>query len=155
MSYVTRGSLSLSRAGLRVTPDDEAPPENAISRFTGDHPVGGPVRVATAGPPRLRTEAIEDAGGDSDVQFLGHARDFLDCIRSRRGPLSDLVRGHRVVTLCHLANLSLRLGRQLRWDATAETVLADPEAAALLVRPYRAPWDAELRGLGADLGDGQ
>ena len=49
--------------------------------------------------------------------------------------------------MCHLANLSLRLGRKLRWDATREDVLDDAEASALLTRLYRAPWDAELRVL--------
>ena len=53
-----------------------------------------------------------------------------------------------MATTCNLANLSLRLGRQLRWDAEKETILDDLEAAKLLVRPYRAPWDAELKALG-------
>jgi hypothetical protein len=52
-----------------------------------------------------------------------------------------------VVTACHLANLSLRLGRKLRWDAERESVVEDPEAQALLERPYRAPWDAERKAL--------
>lgn len=55
--------------------------------------------------------------------------------------------GHRVATACHLANLSLRLGRSVRWDAAREAVVGDPEADALLERPYRAPWDAELKAL--------
>jgi hypothetical protein len=49
--------------------------------------------------------------------------------------------------MCHLANLSLRLGRKLRWDADRQEVVDDREASALLVRPYRAPWDAELRAV--------
>jgi hypothetical protein len=52
-----------------------------------------------------------------------------------------------VATACHLANISLRLGRRLRWDAAREEVIADAEAARLLVRPYRAPWDRELMAL--------
>jgi hypothetical protein len=53
--------------------------------------------------------------------------------------------GHRVATLCHLANHSLRLGRSLQWDAKAETIRGDEEATKLLERAYRAPWDTELR----------
>jgi hypothetical protein len=53
-----------------------------------------------------------------------------------------------VAVACHLANLSLRLGRKLRWDADREEVIGDAEANALLVRPYRAPWDRELKSLG-------
>ena len=69
-------------------------------------------------------------------------------IRSRKTPVSDLESAHRSATLCHLANISLRLGRSLRWDAKNETIPGDPEAARWLVRPYRAPWDAELKHLG-------
>src|SRR5262249_61071881 len=65
----------------------------------------------------------------------------------RRDPISDLEGAHRVVTACHLANLSLRLGRKLRWDSGRETVVGDPEAQALLERPYRAHWDAERKAL--------
>ena len=48
----------------------------------------------------------------------------------------------------HLANLSLRLGRQVRWDSEKEEIISDREASQMLVRPYRAPWDAELKSLG-------
>ena len=65
---------------------------------------------------------------------------------SRRDPISDLEGAHRVATACHLANLSLRLGRKLRWDAVNETIVADAEAMRL-ERPYRAPWDAERNAL--------
>ena len=62
--------------------------------------------------------------------------------------IADLESGHRVATTCHLANISLRTGRKIRWDADKEQIIADPEAARMLVRPYRQPWDNELRGLG-------
>jgi hypothetical protein len=99
------------------------------------------------GAPKPRTEPLEDRTGNGDAQFVEHARNFLDCIRSREQPVSDLESAHRVSSLCHLANLSLRLGRQLRWDAEMDTVRDDREAAAMLERPYRAPWDRELAAL--------
>jgi hypothetical protein len=46
---------------------------------------------------------------------------------------------------CHLANISLRLGRKIHWDAEKEEIVGDREASALLVRPYRKPWDDVLR----------
>jgi hypothetical protein len=39
----------------------------------------------------------------------------------------------------------MKLGRQLKWDAAREDVIGDREASALLVRPYRKPWDQVLR----------
>jgi hypothetical protein len=85
--------------------------------------------------------------GSSDEQMLEHKRDFLDAIKSRRPPIADVEEGHQVATACHLANLSLRLGRKLRWNPQTEEIIGDPEAAAQLVRPYRKPWDEVLRSL--------
>jgi predicted dehydrogenase len=143
-----KGSLSVSRSGFVLTGDRRIPPENAVPQFAGAHPVGGPQRVEQTGPPELWTKSVEDKSGDSREQLRLHVRHFLDCVKSRKEPISDLESGHRVATVCHLANISLRLGRRLRWDAAREEVLDDAEAAAMLVRPYRAPWDRELKALG-------
>ncbi len=145
--YGTKGSLAISRSGFAVTPDPAAPPEAAIPQFTGAHPVGGPKVPAKKEAYKPRTEPVEDHTGDGRAQFRDHARDFLDCVRSRRQPASDLESAHRTAVACHLANLSLRLGRRLRWDWTKETVPGDAEAAAQLERPYRSPWDRELKAL--------
>src|SRR5207248_277863 len=83
----------------------------------------GPRRVPLTGPAPPRTRAVEDNSGSSARQLRQHVRNFLDCVKSRRAPVSDLESAHRVATACHLANLSLRLGRKLRWDADREEVL--------------------------------
>lgn len=143
-----KGSMSLSRRGFVITPDSKIPPESAIPQFAGAHPVGGPASVARAGPYPAWTQALTDTSGDTRQQFKAHVRNFLDCVKSRREAISDLESAHRATTACHLANLSLRLGRRLRWDADKEAILDDREANEALVRPYRAPWDAELKALG-------
>jgi predicted dehydrogenase len=146
----TLGSLKVSRRGFVVSRDPKVASDAAIPRFGGPHPVGGPTTTGQREVPAAAKAFAEDRTGDEFDMFKRHARNFLECVRSRSGPVSDLDSGHRVVTACHLANLSLRLGRKLRWDAAAETVIGDPEAVALLERPYRSPWDAErnsvLRG---------
>jgi predicted dehydrogenase len=146
--YGTKGMLAISRRGFTVTADNRVPPANRVPQFAGAHPVGGPQRVATQGPDEPWTTPIKDTSGSDREQFAGHVRNFLDCIKSRETPISDLESAHRVSSLCHLANLSLRLGRSLRWDPIAEDVIGDRDASAMLTRPYRSPWDAELRALG-------
>lgn len=140
----TKGSLTISRRGFTITPDRKINPVNAVPRFTGVHPVGGPVAVKEDGPPRMWTEAIKDDTGDSNAQFVAHAKNFIECIRLRKEPISDLDSGTRVSTLCHLANISLRTGRQLHWDAARETIPDDGEAIKMLTRIYRSPWKEEL-----------
>jgi predicted dehydrogenase len=144
----TRGSLAISRSGFVVTADPQVPPENAIPQFAGAHPAGGPRRVRVSGPPRRRTTPREDRTGNGRQQLALHVRNFLDCVRSRRQPVSDVEGGHRVATVCHLANLSLRLGRKIRWNPAREEVVGDAEVGRMLSRPYRAPWDRELRAMG-------
>src|SRR5262249_19048852 len=137
-----KGSLALSRKGFVVTADAKVDPANTVPRFAGPHPVGGPPAVPEPGPTRDWTERLTAGSGDAGGQWRRPVRNFLDCVKSRRQRVSALESGHRVATACHLANLSLRLGRRLRWDADKEEVVGDPEANRMLVRPYRAPWDA-------------
>jgi predicted dehydrogenase len=143
-----KGSLTISRTGFLLAGDRKVPPENAIPQFGGAHPVGGPKRVEQTGPDESWTGSVEDRSGNAREQLRLHVRNFLDCVKSRQEPVSDLESAHRVATACHLANISLRLGRRLRWDPTREEILDDAEASRWLVRPYRPPWDKELKALG-------
>lgn len=70
----------------------------------------------------------------------GEHRDFLDCVRSRKDPYFPVDIGHRVSTVCHLANIAIKLGRKLRWDPEREIFPGDAEANAMLSRPMRSPW---------------
>jgi predicted dehydrogenase len=143
----TRGGMTLSRTGFRIFADADIPPANMVPGVREGHPVGGPQPVA-ARAGATRTEPLEDNSGNSDGQYLAHARNFIDCVTSREAPVSTLESAQRVAVACHLANLSLRLGRPLAWDWQAKTVPQDAEANRALSRPYRAPWDRELRALG-------
>jgi predicted dehydrogenase len=144
----TKGSLTIARAGFVLAGDRRVPPENAVPQFAGAHPVGGPKRAARPGPVEAWTESIEDKSGRSPEQFKRHVRNFLDCVKSREQPIAGLESAHRVATVCHLANISLRLGRGLRWDPAREEIIGDAEAERMLVRTYRGPWDRELKSLG-------
>ena len=60
--------------------------------------------------------------------------------RARGKPVADIEQGHISTASCILANLSMKLGRSLTWDADKQQVVGDDEANKLLRRPYRAPW---------------
>jgi len=142
----TRGTLGISRSGFAITPDADVPPANQVPGVKDGHPVGRPRAVPTeTRPPRCA--AVADKSGSSAGQYRNHARNFVDCIKSRQTPVSDVASGHRVATACHLANLSLRLGRSLKWDFKTERT-GDEVADKQLIRPYRSPWDKELSALG-------
>jgi predicted dehydrogenase len=141
--FGTKGSMTLSRGGYEVFADMKTAPENQVPEFSG-HPVGGPVRHPEVKPTPW-TEALNERASNSLLE--SHVRNFLDCIKSRARPAADVEDGHRTATACHLANISLRLGRKVRWDAEKEEIIGDSEASAHLVRPYRKPWDEVLTKL--------
>lgn len=70
-------------------------------------------------------------------QARWHMQDWLDCIRSRRRPVADVEIGHRSVSVCHLANITRAVGRELRWDPAGEQFAGDEQANAMLDRPRR------------------
>ncbi|RJP18894.1 MAG: gfo/Idh/MocA family oxidoreductase [Candidatus Omnitrophota bacterium] len=69
-----------------------------------------------------------------------HIRNFLECVKTRQRPNSDVETGHRSSVSTFLANISYRTGRKITWDAKTETILNDPEASQYLAREPRAPW---------------
>ena len=145
--YGTYGTMPLSRSGYELFPDRKLNPTNTVANILGGHPIGGPQPVPDD-TNQLWTAQEKDTSGEAMKDYGRHARNFLDCVKSRQQPASDLESGHRVATACHLANISLRTGRKIAWDADREDILGAPQASAMLVRPYRKPWDAELKALG-------
>jgi hypothetical protein len=70
----------------------------------------------------------------------GEHDDFLKCLKSRKDPYFPVDIGHRVSSVCHLANIAIKLGRKLKWDPQAEHFVNDAGANAMLARPMRKPW---------------
>jgi predicted dehydrogenase len=76
----------------------------------------------------------------SEMQ-AAHIGNFIECIRSRQRPHADIEHGHISAAICHMANISYRLGnRKLEWDGGNEAFRNDAEANHLLKRAYRSPW---------------
>jgi predicted dehydrogenase len=71
-----------------------------------------------------------------------HFQNFIDTMRSRNVEdlHAPLEQGHLSTSLCHLGNISYRVGRSVKFDNAAERFVGDSEADALLTRTYRAPY---------------
>ena len=70
-----------------------------------------------------------------------HQDNFIDCIRTRNRPIADVEIGHHSVLLCHLANISYRVGNQkLEFDGQTESFSNCDQANKYLKRQYRQPW---------------
>ncbi len=124
--YGDKGTLKLSVNSYDFTP------------FGKGEPVHGDVVMELDKYPIDRDE--KDLERHVAPAIRGHMRDFLKAIETRGKPVADIEEGHISTASCILANLSMRLGRSLTWDASKQQVVGDAEANKLLRRTYRKPW---------------
>ena len=90
---------------------------------------------------RTKVDVTEEERKWSDKLALWQARwhlqNWLDCIRTRHTPKSDVEIAHRSVTVCHLANITRYLNRKLRWNPAREQFEGDDEANSWVARARR------------------
>ena len=87
--------------------------------------------------PRMEPIKVPRSEGDITTQ---HARNFLDCIRSREKPNCDVEEGHRSTVMALLAKISWLTRCRLEWDPEAERITNNEEANSMLHYEYREPW---------------
>jgi hypothetical protein len=79
------------------------------------------------------------AGPGGSRRDSSHIANFIKAVRSRK--ISDLNAdvevGHCSAALCHTANIAMRVGRRLRFDAKLEQFIDDAEANTYLTKQYR------------------
>ncbi len=108
----TEGKFYITRQGFEFTPYERPQPGS---------PAGGrrelPIR------PPVTNAQTETVRAEGDLT-LAHVQNFLGCMRSRKLPNADVVIGHRSAQACHLATLSYKERRQIKFDPTNEEILS-------------------------------
>lgn len=97
---------------------------------------------------RSRYEIIPENGSDLEPEIVEgngnahaeHMHAFLEAVKSRAQPISDIESGHRASAATMLGNVAYRTGRRINWDRDREIVVDDPEANRLVSKEYRSPW---------------
>jgi predicted dehydrogenase len=129
-------------SGLRMTYSDTDNPNKQGCVFRGDE---GWVHVNRS---RFLTEpsSLKDVTlKPGEVSLLAgaegsHYNNFIQCVRSGKDPIAPVEAGHQASYLGMIAEISIKLGRKLKWDPKAEKFIGDNEANGLLSAPMRAPW---------------
>lgn len=121
--FGSEASMLLSRSGYTITPERDRKGKKLEEEET----------VANAFTKDVHIESLK-----------AHARVFLDAIRSRKLPPTEVEMGHYATNPGHLMNIAWRTGRKIRWDSANEQVVDDPEANALVTKKYRAPWTLDV-----------
>jgi len=123
-------------SGLRVNVSDKHPNGILFEGEDGRTIFVNRDRLETT-PEELRRERIR-AGEVHLYESRLHERNFVDCISSAAPTVTPIEVSHRAISISHLANIAIRLGRSsLAWDPAAERVVDDDAANALLDRPMR------------------
>ena len=124
--YGDRGTLKVSVQSFDFTPSGEGQPVHRDVAYELDK------------YPEDQTE--KDLERHVAPAIRQHMQDFLQAIATRGRPVASIEEGHISTASCILANIALRLGRTVKWDAQRQQVIGDEEANRMLMRPYRRPW---------------
>lgn len=100
---------------------------------------GKPVEDLDGNP--LPEGAIEEVYGGKIP--ANHSANFIECMNSRKQPISDVWTHNRMLEICHLSNIAMRLGRDLNWDPVKRRIVGDAEANAFLSRENREGYEIE------------
>ncbi len=88
-------------------------------------------------------DILKSKFGPNDVRLYksdNHHLDWIDCMKTREKPICDVAIGASSVVVCHLGNISMQLGRPLKWNPDKMEFIGDDAANAMRRRPMRAPW---------------
>lgn len=126
--------------------------ENGVKLIISNRDRGGVTFIGTEGsawanrgnhdayPKSLLKEEI----GENEIHLYksdDHVGNFIDCVLSRGETVAPVEVAHRSITLAHLGNIAMKLGRDLKWDPAKERFIGDDTANGMLGRPKREPWN--------------
>jgi len=90
-------------------------------------------------PPELWNEKI----GPGEMRLYesrDHQQNFLDCVKTRKKTITPIEVAYRSISVGHLGEIAMLLGRKIHWDPDKQVFVNDDAANRMLSRPMRAPW---------------
>ncbi|MFM7930500.1 MAG: gfo/Idh/MocA family oxidoreductase, partial [Pirellula sp.] len=100
---------------------------------------GKPVEELKEKP--LPDGAIEEVYGGKVSE--NHTENFTAAMKTRKQPVSDVWTHNRMLEICHLSNISMRLGRAVAWDAQKRVIVGDDQANSFLGRESRKGYETQ------------
>ncbi|HLP74712.1 MAG TPA: Gfo/Idh/MocA family oxidoreductase [Bacteroidales bacterium] len=125
----TEGWIFVTRGAYTASPSDPVAKERSSKALDASDPR---ILQSIIGPNEIHLYKIDNQHGN-----------WLDCIKSRKEPVSPVEKGHRACTVCLVTHIAMKLGRKLQWDPVKEVFVNDLEANKLLSRPQRKPYGTD------------
>jgi predicted dehydrogenase len=117
MFHGTEGTLYVNREFFEIIPEKKPGPDKK---------------------PVDRMDAVKEES--SKNENVAHIRNFLDCVKSRQRPISDIEIGHRSTSTCLLGNVAYRSGEAITWDGKTERITNSRDASRYLSNQPRKGW---------------
>ena len=125
----SKGWIFVTRGNYSVTASDPVEKQASSKALTASDPK---IITSKIGPDEIHLYESDDQHGN-----------WLECIKTRKQPISPIEIGHRVCTTCLLHHITMKLGRKVYWDPIKERFNNDDEANSMLSRAQRWPYIIE------------
>lgn len=90
----------------------------------------------------LPDDAVEKVYGGP--VSANHTANFIEGMKARKQPISDVWSHNRMLEICHLSNIAMRLGRELKWDPAKREIVGDAQANSFLARENRKGFEIDM-----------
>nr|WKN36126.1 Gfo/Idh/MocA family oxidoreductase [Tunicatimonas sp. TK19036] len=124
--YGTEGTVILDRDGYEIYDMDN--------------------KLVKEGKADSKAASMDTRGGDNMTNL--HIVNFRDGVVDGAELNSPITEGHKSVLLCHLANISQKMGRTLQTDPKNGHIKNDDEAMKMWGREYEPGWEPDMKALG-------
>jgi myo-inositol 2-dehydrogenase/D-chiro-inositol 1-dehydrogenase len=125
----TQGWIFVTRGSYNASPSDPVAAESST-------------KALDASDPKILTSVIKENETHLYISDNQHGN-WLDCIKSRKEPISPVEIGHRACSVCLITHISMKLDRKLIWNHEKEEFVNDSEANKMLSRSQRAPFGTD------------
>ena len=122
----SEGWIFVSRGAYVASSSDPVEQEKSKKALDASDPK---ILESKIGPNETHLYKIDDQHGN-----------WLDCIQSRKDPISPVDMGHMACVVCLISHIAMKIPRKLHWNSKTEKFINDDEANALLTRPQRKPY---------------
>ena len=124
------GWIFVSRGNYVATASDPVQQENSS-------------RALNASDPAILTSEIKENEIHLYESKEQH-KNWLDCIQSKKEPISPIEIGHRACSVCLLSHIAMKIPEILQWDPVKERFVGNDKANSMLSRPQRAPYGTDF-----------